>query len=726
LEVNMARIWGIALLAAAIWLLTVYGQSRPAALGPDAPATQFSAARADAVLGRLLGDQRPHPVGSQAAALFRARLLDELQALGVQARTRTATSCTSEPRWNNIPCATVTNITADVLPGTGKTILLTAHTDSVAAGPGAGDDGAGVATIVETIRALKARGAAAHPVTALFTDGEEDGLLGAAAWLREDAERANVGAVVNIEARGNQGPSYLFQTSKDDAGLIGLYAKAVPHVAASSLYAEIYRFMPNDTDLTTFLAAGIPGANFAFAGNVAHYHTPLDRRENIDPRSLQQHGENALELTDALRHADLARLQGGDSIYLDVLGRWLPRLPKPWSLPLSLAAFAVIALAGWLMPRERREIRRPVIAALMPPLLLAGCIAMGFALHYVAAWLSGHADPSYATPVWMRLSLGFGVFAVAILCARGAGAIACWLWLSFLAIVCALLSPGAAPYFLFPSLVAAPLLLATVHSGRILALWVSALVAMLLWIGLTASTEVLMGLGFTGLFTVTAGFGLIAVLPLLKAPGWGFSLAAALLLAVGLAVTAGLQPAFSIAAPQRLNIRYVEQDGKAFWLADPVEKLPTDLRAAADFSAVPRRLVERGYVAPAGTAQFPPPAATVSRKDAEVTLDFNAPGDAIGLLVPKDAQMQSLTLNGVTVAAPPRSLLVRCGTPDCSHARMVLRLASHTPLSLTLLSYRAGLPPEGAKLLKARPATAQPSQGGDITVLAAKLAVPGG
>ena len=31
-----------------------------------------------------------------------------------------------------------------------------AHMDSVPAGPGAGDDGSGVATLLETIRALKA------------------------------------------------------------------------------------------------------------------------------------------------------------------------------------------------------------------------------------------------------------------------------------------------------------------------------------------------------------------------------------------------------------------------------------------------------------------------------------------------------------------------------------------------------------------------------------------
>jgi len=44
----------LAALAAGIWLLSAYGQSRPAALGLDAPAGQFSAGRADAVLGRIL------------------------------------------------------------------------------------------------------------------------------------------------------------------------------------------------------------------------------------------------------------------------------------------------------------------------------------------------------------------------------------------------------------------------------------------------------------------------------------------------------------------------------------------------------------------------------------------------------------------------------------------------------------------------------------------------
>ena len=74
-----------------------------------------------------------------------------------------------------------------------------------------------------------------------------------------------VGVVINAEARGNQGPSYLFQTSAGDEKLVDLYARSVAHPATSSLYGEIYKYLPNDTDLTPFLqaaqAAGCKTAN---------------------------------------------------------------------------------------------------------------------------------------------------------------------------------------------------------------------------------------------------------------------------------------------------------------------------------------------------------------------------------------------------------------------------------------------------------------------------------
>jgi hypothetical protein len=729
---GMLKIGSFAALAVAIWLLGAYGQSRPDALGIDAPAAQFSAARASAALGRVLGPEVPHPVGSPQNAAVQERLLKELDAMGVTARSVRQMSCYSEMRWGAVECATVTNIIAGVTPGPknqkdGKIVLLMAHMDSVAAGPGACDDGCGVATLLETIRALRARGThGEHPIVALFTDGEEAGLLGAAAYLRDPLARAKTGMVINVEARGNQGPSFLFQTSAGNAAMIDLYARSVPRFATSSLYGEIYKFLPNDTDLTPFLQAGIPGYNFALVGNEAQYHTARDRRANIDLRGLQQHGDNALALASALANVDFAGLKSGDAVYLDVLGRWLPRLPVAWALPLSILVLVVIALAGFYTRRERREIRRPWLALLMPPLFLAGSLGIGFGLHWIAAAISGHAQPAYADALWLRLSLGFGVFAMALLVSRGAGAAASWLWFAALAVACAIFAPGVTPYFLFPALVAAPLLLATVRGGRDVAVFLAALAAMVIWLSLCALTEPLLGIDTHPLFTVTAAFGLMTLLPLLgKArQGWGLSLALCVVAALGFAVVAGFQPAFSSTKPQRLDLKYAEQDGKAWWLADPVAHLPPPLRAAAGFSAQPQRRIELAYVASAGAARNPIPGATVTRHGEDVILDLHAPGDGVTLLVPQEARLQSVTLGGITVPAPQRRVSIVCATQDCGAAQITLKLGSSSATTLTLLSVKQGLPPDGAKLLKARPAEAVASQSGDQTVLAATVAIP--
>lgn len=720
----------MAALLVAVWLASVHLQSRPAALAADAPATQFSAARASAALGRVLGSERPHPTGSAESAALRTRLLRELDTLELHPRTVTEMSCFTRQRWGAIVCGTVSNVIAGLSPGSGKQVVLMAHTDSVAAGPGACDDGCGMATLLESIRALKARGLTGeHPIVAVFTDGEEAGLLGAAALFRDPLRVAKTGAVINVDDRGNSGPSYLFQTSAGEGPLIDLYAAKTSHYATSSLYAEIFEYLPNDTDFTPVLAAGVPGVNFALIGNVADYHTPNDTLSHIDLRGLQSHGDAELELADAFSRLDFATLKGERLIYLDVLGRWLPRLPMRWALPLSLLCLALLALAAFLTRRERRIAPRPILAALMPPLLLLGCVAMGFGLHALAAFISGNADPSFAFPLYLRLSLGFGAFAVALLAARGAGPMASWLWFALLAVAAAIWAPGLSPYFLFPCLVAAPLLLLTVRGGRDMALLVSAIPALLLWIGLTANTEPLMGLKAHPIFMVTAGFGLIAALPLLARvkTGWGISLAVSLVAAIALAVAAGFAPPFSQAAPQRLNIRYLEKDGKAWWLADGVEHLPDPLRAAAAFSPRPVSLIDSAYAAPAGKARAPAPGARVARQGDSVIIDLQDQGDGVALRVPKEAGLRSLTLGGVTTPAPrDRRVTISCVTPDCATAHLRLDVANPAAFAIDLLVFRRGLPPEGAKLQKARPVWAVPSQTGDISVFATRIAVPGG
>src|SRR5438874_3536929 len=289
----VARIWALGLLAFAMWFVCLWGSEprRPAAVSPTGK--EFSVENAEHVLARVLVPERPHPVSSVENTHVRARIVKEFAALGIRARSYSAFTCTHGFAF--IECATVTDIIADVIPGRGKAIVMLAHYDSVPACPGASDDGSGVAAILETARALKARHIKSlHPIMALITDGEEAGLLGANAFLQNAAFKARVGAAVNVEARGTSGPSLLFQTSPGDARLIDLYAANVPAKAASSLFVEIYKLLPNDTDLTLFINSGILSYNFAFSENVRYYHSPMDTRRQLSRATLNMHGNNLL------------------------------------------------------------------------------------------------------------------------------------------------------------------------------------------------------------------------------------------------------------------------------------------------------------------------------------------------------------------------------------------------------------------------------------------------
>jgi hypothetical protein len=756
----VVRAWLMLAVLAGFWCLTKFVSVEPPVLSADAPATQFSAHRAYDTLGRILGREKPHPASSAENAAVRARILAEFAKLGVPARTYTALGCNTVRRFGILTCATVTDIIADVVPGEGKAIVMMAHMDSVPAGPGAADDGSGVATVLETVRALKARGGTSlHPVMALITDGEEFGLLGAAAFLENAAYRAKVGVAINVEARGNRGPSRLFQTSSGDGPLIDLYARSVSSYETSSLYAEIYRFLPNDTDLTLFIREGITSFNFAFVGGFADYHTSLDRRANLSLQTLQQHGENLLGVTASLEQTPYVQLSGANDVYMSIMGAVLPRMPASWALPLSLVCFGFLTLAAFLARGGPVSWGAGWASIAMPPLLLIGAVLVGWGLHALAQIVSGMPDPSNAYPMAMRISLGLGTWGVVLAVSRLADGrtpvVSAWLWYAVFAIATAVFLPGMSPYFLFPALVAAVLLLVTSRLPNSWTAWPgeaavygAALLPLVIWMGLCAATETIMGLKLHPLFTVTAGFAAITLLPVLSAHpmpklAWQISLGLTFAGAVIAAVTAALQQAYSPSQPQRLNITYVEDNlkGRALWAADATAPLPGGLRAAADFSSEPEvpYAFARGeaYVAQAGTPKLPAPQVDVSVKppdgtyhDVTLTLHGSDAADQMFVVIPKGGEVASITLMGKSIEVPPEwndleRSIVACLSRDCRGATITLKMASPKAVPLVVAEQRFGLPDFGAKLKAARPDTAVPSQTGDATILVTKAPVPG-
>ena len=72
---------------------------------------------------------------------------------------------------------------------------------------------------------------------------------------RQHPLAADGGVVLNFEARGTTGPAIMFETSRGNADLVGVFAEAAPHPVATSFAVEVYRMLPNDTDFTPFLRA---------------------------------------------------------------------------------------------------------------------------------------------------------------------------------------------------------------------------------------------------------------------------------------------------------------------------------------------------------------------------------------------------------------------------------------------------------------------------------------
>ena len=87
---------------------------------------------------------------SDANDAVRARLIAEMRAIGLDPKVTDAKACNSSPRARTVSCARVRNVYASIGPATGKHLLLTAHYDSSPVGPGAADDGIGVAVLLET------------------------------------------------------------------------------------------------------------------------------------------------------------------------------------------------------------------------------------------------------------------------------------------------------------------------------------------------------------------------------------------------------------------------------------------------------------------------------------------------------------------------------------------------------------------------------------------------
>jgi hypothetical protein len=327
----------------------------PRVVADSAPATAFSAERAVRHLDIIAAE--PRFVASRGHAATRAYLIEQITALGLAPVVQSTTSALRFPGASSFDAGSVHNVLTRI-PGTNSTgaILLSAHYDGGATGPAAGDCGACVVTLLETLRALSAGPPLVNDVIFVFSDAEEVGDLGAHAFATQHRWMSDVRLALNFEAQGAAGPGMLYVTSAGNERLVSAFARAAPHATTSSFFVGLMSALPamrGACDLQDYMDAGSAGLGFIFTGNASAYHTSLDNAQELDTRSVQHFGGYALDLVRHFGNRELTDLTGGvDAIFFNAWSGAVIHYPTTWALPLALVSVAL--LLGVLVLGARR------------------------------------------------------------------------------------------------------------------------------------------------------------------------------------------------------------------------------------------------------------------------------------------------------------------------------------------------------------------------------------
>lgn len=288
-----------------------------------------------------------HYTGAKEHKKVQNYIVKELKKMGLEVEIQTQTAINK--KW--LAATTAENIIAKIKgTTTGKALMLLTHYDSNPhSSLGASDAGSGVVTILEGIRAFLAKNQTPkNDIIILITDAEELGLLGAQAFVDTHTLTKDVGLILNFEARGSGGPSYvLMETNGKNSNLLSEFIAAKPNFpAANSLMYSIYKKLPNDTDLTVFREdANINGFNFAFIGDHFDYHTAQDSYERLDRETLLHQADYFTTTLNHFSNCNLENLNSDeDFVYVNFPFIKLLSYPFSWVTPMLIACVIVFLL----------------------------------------------------------------------------------------------------------------------------------------------------------------------------------------------------------------------------------------------------------------------------------------------------------------------------------------------------------------------------------------------
>ena len=211
--------------------------------------------------------------------------------------------------------ARAANVIADLPGRRSGVVLLGAHLDSVASGPGINDNGSGTATVLEVARqARRLRIRPRHGLRFAFWGAEELGLVGSTSYVESlsSTRRSRIRGVLNLDMVGSRNFGRLvYSGDGQPPGSLRIENAFRAYFGARGLAVE-EASLGGSSDHAAFARAGIPvGGLFTGADEVksaelarrfggsagqafdACYHKACDTVANVDLRVLGQMADAA-------------------------------------------------------------------------------------------------------------------------------------------------------------------------------------------------------------------------------------------------------------------------------------------------------------------------------------------------------------------------------------------------------------------------------------------------
>ncbi len=238
----------------------------PGCTRPELDAPWLRTLLTDSV-GQLATTPRYLPTERNAARTY---LSGQLAAMGWTAQTHTY--------------ANGANLSASIpaTMGSGKTIVVGAHFDTVSGSPGANDNASGVAVVLAIARYLKDTPCRTSPVTIVFFDQEELGLFGSRAYA-QTLTPSNVLAVHTID-------QVAWDADGDRRFELELPTPALEaewQAAAAVVGVPVITTTTTGTDHQAFRDRGFAAMGLTeeyVGGDTSPFrHTPNDTRASINP-----------------------------------------------------------------------------------------------------------------------------------------------------------------------------------------------------------------------------------------------------------------------------------------------------------------------------------------------------------------------------------------------------------------------------------------------------------